>query len=112
MSLTILLPATSAHRDCDGGATSTFVAELLDTVTNFLTHNLAARVVCGTDADDHDPVSCSRTNLLCPKATSQTGLLVTLFAPPICNKLNTTVLSKVPFLLANVLFRSTGCGNS
>lgn len=69
MSLTILLPATSAHRDCDGGATSTFVAELLDTVTNILTHNLAARVVCGTDADDHarqlfaDKLALSESNI-------------------------------------------------
>ena len=52
MSISVLLPAASAHLDCDGGATSTFVVELLDTVTNFLTHNSTARVVCGMDADD------------------------------------------------------------
>ena len=52
MSISILLPAASAHRDCDEGATTTFVVELLDTVTNFLTHNPTARVVCGMDADD------------------------------------------------------------
>ena len=54
MSVCILLPAASVHRDCDRHATvtSTFVVELLDTLTNFLTHNPAARVVCGMDADD------------------------------------------------------------
>jgi len=69
MSISILLPAASTHRDCDEGATSTFVVELLDTVTNFLTHNPTARVVCGMDADD-PARQLFASKLLCLKATS------------------------------------------
>lgn len=64
-----LLPAASTHRDCDEGATSTLVVELLDTVTNFLTHNPTARVVCGMDADD-PARQLFAGKLLCLKATS------------------------------------------
>lgn len=71
MSVSILLPAASAHRDGHRGANSTFVVELLDTVKNFLTHNPAARVVCGMDADDRarqlfaDKLALSESNTLC-----------------------------------------------
>ena len=72
MSVSILLPAASAHRDGHGGAISTFVVELLDTVINFLTVSLTIRPLGSFVAWTLTiaPVSCLRTSLLCPKATS------------------------------------------